>query len=118
LKELINKFINTNEILIAKTVTTGAKITLMMFLMLKFSHQAFPASQSSFSNTCFNIRNGLATITIHKNPTLTISTKANAISGKNNPIATAVLSISSHMLLPMLEFMLVSAKVAKSKREI
>jgi hypothetical protein len=77
------------------------------------SHILLPLNNASLS-----IRKGLATITIHKNPTLTIKTRASAINGKNNHIATAVLNSSSPTVFHMLAFMLVSAKVAKSIREI
>gem|GEM_PF-3430850 len=113
----INAVIKISQILSANTVTTGANIALIMFVMsicFAILH-IFPHK----SNTLIRIISGLVAIIHRKNPILIKSTTVNAISGNNNPAATHTLITNSaiHFHIVQLPFD-VSERFAKSISEL
>jgi len=88
---LTSAVIKISEILNAATVTTGAKTIPMTAFILRYSsnHSIFIKSLKLSLRTI----NGEATIYNRRIPILAIKTSANAMSGKNNAIAIAVLMI-------------------------
>jgi hypothetical protein len=114
LNPLTNAVIKIKEILNAATVTTGAKTIPMIALRLRYlsNHSIL----MKFLKLSLRTINGEATIYNRRIPILAINTTANAISGKNNAIATQVLMINIPEVSQMLETLL-SESCAKLSKE-
>ncbi|MBU1758350.1 hypothetical protein KKG31_04235, partial [Patescibacteria group bacterium] len=91
--------IKISERLSAKTVITGAKITLKTLARLKCS-LSLPVNLSHHPKASIKTRNGEVTITARKNATLKIKTTASAIKGKNNQIQNPILISISQLISP------------------
>lgn len=112
----IRALMKTSDILRAKTVMTGAKITLTTLATLKCFLRDSPIL-SARPNACRRTKNGESTMTARINPTLMISTIANASRGKNNQIANHTLMSISPPISPNDVSLLVFASCEKSSIE-
>jgi len=111
---LTSAVIKISEILRAVTVTTGAKIIPITPFTLRYSSNHFIFTKSL--KLALRMINGEATIYSRRTHTLAISTKANAISGKNSAMATSDLMIKTPEV-PAADVMLVSVSCAKLSNE-
>lgn len=93
LNPLTSAVIKMSEMLRAATVITGAKMIPITFFISKYS-SSLP-SLIKFLKVALSIINGDATIYNQSTPILAISTRANAMSGKNRAIATKDLIIKT-----------------------